>query len=79
MSIVQLNMFDCDTNIQRNDYVYRQLEALQIDSTLQLGGIRISRTEKFYVVVKEAEFEEVFNLGKIQKCYEFINEKLMNK
>ena len=56
MSIVQLNMFDCDTNIQRNDYVYRQLEALQIDSTLQLGGIRVSRTEKFYVVAKEAEF-----------------------
>ncbi|MNH44052.1 hypothetical protein D3C79_1061020 [compost metagenome] len=79
MSIVQLNMFDCDTNIQRNDYVYRQLEALQIDSTLQLGDMRVSRNERFYVVAKEAEFEEVFNLGKIQKCYEFINKKLMNQ
>lgn len=79
MSIVQLNMFECDTNIRINDYVYQQLEALQIDSTLRFGDIRVSRNEKFFVVVKEAEFEEVFNIYKIQKCYEFINEKLMNK
>lgn len=79
MSIVQLSMFECDTNIQRNDYVYRQLEALQIDGTLRIGDIHVSRNEKFYVVAKEAEFEEVFNIYKIQKCYEFINEKLMNK
>lgn len=78
MSIIQLNMFDCDTNIQRNDYVYRQLEALRIDSTMHIGDICVSRNEKFYVVAKEAEYEEIFNLGKIQKCYEFINKKIMN-
>ncbi|MGR6906177.1 hypothetical protein [Lysinibacillus sp. BSL11] len=79
MSIVQLNMFECDTNIRINDYVYQQLEALPIDGTLRFGDIRVCRNEKFFVVATEAEFEEVFNIYKIQKCYEFINEKLMNK
>lgn len=79
MSIVQLSMFDCEVNMRNNDYVYRQLEALQIGSNMRIGNIQVSRTEKFYVVAKEAEFEEVFNIFKLQKCYEFINEKLMNK
>lgn len=79
MSIVQLSMFDCELNMRHNDNVYQQLEALQIGSNMRIGNIQVSRTEKFYVVAKEAEFEEVFNIFKIRKCYEFINEKLMNK
>ena len=76
MWINQLNIFDCDTNIQRNDWIFQQLEVLEIERTLIVGELRISRTEKFYVVEKEAEFEEVFR--KIERCYEFINGELLH-
>ena len=66
MSIVQLNMFECDTNIRINDYVYQQLEALSIDGTLRFGDIRVCRNEKFFVVAKEAEFEEVLTFIKFK-------------
>ncbi|KOS60881.1 hypothetical protein FJQ98_20585 [Lysinibacillus agricola] len=77
MSLVQqLNIFDCDTNIQQNDWIFQRLEALQIERTLNVGELKISRTERFYVVEKEAEFEEVFR--NIERCYEFINQNLLH-
>ncbi|MFJ7662978.1 hypothetical protein ACIQXW_11295 [Lysinibacillus sp. NPDC097162] len=72
MSIIQLNIFECDISIQRDDFIFLQLEELQIESQLFIGDLRISRTEKFYIVEREAEFEEVFR--DIKCCYEFINQ-----
>ncbi|MEY9975279.1 hypothetical protein [Lysinibacillus sp. RC79] len=75
MSLIQqLNIFDCDTSIQQNDWIFQRLEALQIERALHVGELQISRTERFYVVEKEAEFEEVFR--DIERCYEFINRNL---
>lgn len=77
MSLIQqINIFDCDTSIQQNDWIFQRLEALQIESTLNVGALQISRTERFYVVEKEAEFEEVFR--EIEHCYEFINRNLLH-
>lgn len=69
MSINQLN-------IQRNDWIFQQLEVLKIERTLIVGELRISRTERFYVVGKKAEFEEVFR--NIEGCYEFTNGNLLH-
>ncbi|MGE7111258.1 hypothetical protein [Lysinibacillus sp. NPDC047702] len=76
MSLIQqLNIFDCDTSIQQNDSIFQRLEALEIEQhKLNVGNMQVSRTERFYVVEKEAEFEEIF--PNIERCYEFINKNL---
>lgn len=72
MSLIQqLNIFDCDTSIQQNDWIFQRLEALEVEHKLNVGSMQVSRTERFYVVEKEAEFEEIFPT--IESCYEFIN------
>ena len=72
MSLIQqLNIFDCDNSIQRNDWIFQRLEALEVEHKLNVGSMQVSRTERFYVVEKEAEFEEIF--PNIERCYEFIN------
>ncbi|MFF5993683.1 hypothetical protein AAGS61_02860 [Lysinibacillus sp. KU-BSD001] len=75
MSIAQLNMFDYDIIIKKNDCIFRKINALQPGDSLYVEDIKIERTEKFYIVEKESDFEEVFR--NVERCYEFVNRNLL--
>lgn len=74
MAIVQLNIFDCDTDIRKNDCVFQRLMELQNEEELNVGNMQIKRNKRFYVVEKSSDFEVVFL--NIQSCYEFVNRNL---
>lgn len=74
MSIEQLNIFDCDLSIQRDDTIFQLLKILQDGQTEQVAEMQITRDGKFFVVKKTTEFEELFH--DIHFCYRFINSNL---
>lgn len=74
MSVIQLNIFDCDEVIRQEDDVFQQLMVLTPEHSLFIKYLQIERTEKFYVVETAADFEEIFH--DIQGCYEFVNQNL---
>lgn len=73
MSVIQLNIFDCDEKIRQKDDVFQQMMELTPEHSLFVKDMQIERTEKFYVV-KNEDFEEIFH--DVQGCYEFVNQHL---
>ena len=73
MSVIQLNIFDCDEKIRQKDDVFLQLMELTPEHSMFVKDMQIERTEKFYVVENE-DFEEIFH--DVHGCYEFVNRYL---
>lgn len=73
MSVIQLNIFDCDEKIRQKDDVFQQMMELTPEHSLFVKDMQIERTEKFYVV-ETSDFEEIFH--DVAGCYEFVNRYL---
>lgn len=74
MSVSQLDIFEYDNDIQCNDDVYRRLARLQVNQQVNIRGLQIERNDKFFIVSKNADFEEPFRT--LESCYKFVNQNL---
>lgn len=70
----QLTIFDCSATIRQQDELYVRLHMLQIGEDFKASDILVTRTERFYIVAKEDEYEEIFR--DVRSCYAFVNTQL---